>query len=159
MLGLIEAMEPATAYDLKAAAKRGVSNFWALPHTQLYSECARLAAAGLLGEEREQGGRRRRIYRLDDTGREALDAWRADTSPTGWELRDAGVLKLFFGADRVELARTQIEVHRERLDEYERLREVEAKLPAGMLLALDCGIGHEREYVRFWEAVAAGEQP
>lgn len=157
VLGLIEAMEPATPYDLKLAAQRGVSNFWALPHTQLYSECGRLAAAGLLDEEREPRGRRRRLYRLTASGREALDAWRADTSPTSWELRDAGVLKLFFGADPVELAKRQLEVHRERLGEYERLRDNLDGVPEGMFLALDCGIGHEREYVRFWEELARGD--
>lgn len=157
VLGLIEAMEPATPYDLKLAAQQGVANFWALPHTQLYSECGRLAVAGLLDEERESGGRRRRIYRLTGAGQEALDSWRADTSPTHWELRDAGVLKLFFGADPVELAKRQLEVHHERLGEYESLREVVREMPRGMRLALECGIGHEREYVRFWEDVAKGE--
>jgi len=156
VLGLIEAMQPATPYDLKLAAQQGVANLWALPHTQLYSESARLAAAGLLEEERESGGRRRRIYRIAPPGREALEAWRRDPSPTGWELRDAGLLKLFFGADPHALAEIQLEAHRERLAEYESVREQGAEMPRGMRLALEAGIGHEREYVRFWEGVAAG---
>ena len=155
VLGLIESMQPATAYDLKGTAKLGVSNLWALPHTQLYSECGRLADAGLLEEEREPGGRRRRIYRLADTGRAALDAWRSDASPTGWELRDAGLLKLFFGGDPSELAASQLEAHRARLAEYEALREAAEGMPRGMRLALEAGIGHEREYVRFWETLEA----
>ena len=60
VLTLIEAMEPATPYDLKRAAAEGIGNLWALPHTQLYAECGRLAEAGLLTEEREADGRRRR---------------------------------------------------------------------------------------------------
>jgi DNA-binding PadR family transcriptional regulator len=151
VLGLIEAMQPATAYDLKGAAKLGVSNLWALPHTQLYSECGRLAEAGLLEEEREPDGRRRRIYRLAKTGQAALDAWRSDASPTGWELRDAGLLKLFFGSDPAELATSQLEAHRTRLTEYEALRETVDGMPEGMRLALEAGIGHEREYLRFWQ--------
>lgn len=159
VLGLIEAMGEATAYDLKIAARQGVGNLWALPHTQLYSESARLAESGLLSERREEGGRRRRVYSLTAPGRDAIEAWRADTlAATGWELRDAGLLKLFFGADPRDLAGAQLEAHREQLAEYERLREVAADgMPPGMLLALDAGIGHEREYLRFWRAVADGD--
>lgn len=158
VLGLIETMEPATPYDLKGAAQQGVSNLWSLPHTQLYSECGRLAEAGLLDEEREPSGRRRRLYRTTSEGRKALAAWREDTSPTGWELRDAGLLKLFFGAEPGALAETQLAAHRARLAEYEALAEAASGMPRGMRLALDSGIGHEREYVRFWEDIAAGER-
>ena len=59
VLGLLERLGPATPYDLKCAAQLGVSNFWSLPHAQLYVEPARLATAGLLNERQEQGGRRR----------------------------------------------------------------------------------------------------
>lgn len=160
VLGLIESMGTATAYDLKVAARRGVANLWTLPHTQLYSESARLAEAGLLLERREEGGRRRRIYKLTAAGRRALEAWRVDTETAGadWELRDAGLLKLFFGTDPERLAEAQLEAHRQRLEEYQRLRDAVADaLPAGMLMALDAGIGHEREYLRFWRSVADGD--
>ncbi len=53
VLGLVEQLGTATPYDLKRAALAGVGHFWSLPHTQLYSEPARLAAAGYLDEERE----------------------------------------------------------------------------------------------------------
>lgn len=160
VLGLIEAMGEATPYDLKTAAARGVGNLWALPHTQLYTESSRLADAGLLSETREQGGRRRRTYSLTGDGRRALDQWRHDPAPASWELRDAGLLKLFFGTDPKALAGEQLEAHRERLAEYERIREAGAEtLPEGTRLALAAGIGHEREYLRFWEAIAAGDTP
>lgn len=158
VLGLIETMQPATAYDLKVAAKRGVSNLWALPHTQLYSESARLAEAGLLDEEQEEGGRRRRLYRLAAAGRDALDAWRATEAATDWELRDAGLLKIFFGSDPAKLAPAQLEAHRQRLAEFEALRTDVAEMPEGMRLALEAGIGHEREYVRFWGELADGPE-
>ena len=159
VLGLIEAMGSATPYDLKLAARQGVSNLWALPHTQLYSESARLAAAGLLSERREEGGRRRRTYRLTAAGRRRLEAWRVDAAPPSWELRDAGLLKLFFGGDPASLAPAQIEAHEERLAEYERLQAAGERLPDGMRLALASGVGHEREYLRFWRAIAAGDTP
>lgn len=151
VLGLIERLQPATAYDLKQAAALGVSQLWSLPHTQLYSECSRLARAGYLLERREESGRRRRIYRLSQSGGRALDAWRSEPTAELYELRDAGLLKLFFGADPQALAVEQLAAHRERLHAYERMRDATtADIPEGMRLALEAGIGHEREYIRFW---------
>ena len=156
VLGLIEAMQPATAYDLKRAAEAGVEHFWALPHTQLYSECGRLAEAGLLSEEREETGRRRRIYRISAAGRKELRAWRDDPETERYELRDPGLLKLFFGADPVRLAEAQLERHEQMLKDFEGLRSWAAELPEGVQLALESGIGHEREYLRFWKRVRDG---
>ena len=42
-------------------------------------------------------------------------------------------------------------LHEERLAEYRERAKIE--MPAGMRLALECGLGHEREYVRYWKAV------
>ena len=153
VLGLIERLQPATPYDLKQAAAAGVSQLWSLPHTQLYSECARLAAAGHLAERRERSGRRRRIYRLTAAGKRDLDAWRSEPTSELYEIRDAGLLKLFFGADPATLAERQVEAHRERLGELEAQRSDDPTVPEGIRLALDAGIGHEREYVRFWSRV------
>src|ERR1700736_4912712 len=94
VLGLIAQVGPATPYDLKRLAQLSTSNFWSVPHTQLYSECARLASEGLLDERQEQAGRRRRIYRLTATGRKALEAWRNEPASDLYELRDAATLKL-----------------------------------------------------------------
>jgi PadR family transcriptional regulator, regulatory protein AphA len=152
VLGLIEQMQPASPYDLKRAAALGVGQFWSLPHTQLYSECARLAEAGCLSERHEESGRRRRLYRLTDAGTKALDRWREEPTSELYELRDAGLLKLYFGADPAKLAADQLEAHKEKLKEYERqLEECRAlKAPSGTIHAIEAGIGHEREYVRFW---------
>jgi PadR family transcriptional regulator AphA len=152
VLGLIEQMQPASPYDLKLAVAAGVGQFWSLPHTQLYAECGRLAEAGLLSERREESGRRRRIYRLTKSGEEALGRWRSEPTGELYELRDAGLLKLFFGADPRKLAPQQLEAHEERLREYEaQLEQCRAiKAPKGAMHAIEAGIGHEREYVRFW---------
>jgi PadR family transcriptional regulator AphA len=152
VLGLIDGLQPATPYDVKQAAALGVGQFWSLPHTQLYAECARLAEVGYLSERREETGRRRRIYTLTKTGLAELERWRAEPTSELYELRDAGLLKLFFGADPAKLAEPQLETHRAKLREYERqLEECRLlKAPRGVMLALEAGIGHEREYVRFW---------
>jgi DNA-binding PadR family transcriptional regulator len=154
VLGFLDAMGEATPYDLKQAVARSVGNFWTVQHAQLYSEPERLAAAGHLTEEREETGRRRKRYRLTPRGRAALRQWLAGPVHTVAELRDPGLLKLFFGADPAALAASQLEAHRRKLAEYEALADVE--MPDGMRLALESGLGHEREYVRFWQRLAKG---
>lgn len=151
VLGLLERLESATPYDLKRFAQVSTAHFWSVPHTQLYTECARLAEQGLLSEEREEGGRRRRTYRLTDAGRRALADWLAEPTTALYELRDAATLKLFFGADPRTLAPSQVEVHAQRLASYENVAAHIADAPSGWRLALEAGIGHEREFIRFWE--------
>jgi PadR family transcriptional regulator AphA len=156
VLGLVETCEPATPYDLKRFAEISVFNFWTIPHTQIYTECARLADSGYLSEAREDTGRRRRVYRLTKAGKDALDDWRAEPSFKALEYRDTGLIKLFFGADPEAVAREQLEGHREILGELERLSEEIPDMPAGMRLALEAGIGIEGEFVRFWSRLAGG---
>jgi DNA-binding PadR family transcriptional regulator len=157
VLGLLEHVQPATPYDLKQIAQVSTLHFWSVPHTQLYTECARLAADGLLDEQREAGGRRRRVYRLTPAGRRALQQWRSTPSADVYELRDTATLKLFMGADPGPLAEAQVRAHSAQLGEYEALHAelLQQDGPAGWRLALELGIGHEREFVRFWSQLAA----
>ncbi len=159
VLGLVELAGQATPYDLKRVAQMSTSNFWSIPHTQLYTECARLAREGLLDERQEQTGRRRRTYQLTERGSELLARWRDQPTSELYELRDAATLKLFFGGDPAALAASQVEAHRRQLDVYERLREGLADAPLGQRLALECGIGHEREFIRFWLNVSETDPP
>jgi PadR family transcriptional regulator, regulatory protein AphA len=151
VLGLLSLAGDATPYELKRAASATVGQFWSLAHSQLYAEPARLAKAGYLTETREPDGRRRKLYSLTERGREALDAWLGVIVPEPYFLRDPALLKLFFGADAKALARAQVEVHSRQLAEYEQLREAGVNGPSGPALALELGIRHERETVRFWE--------
>jgi DNA-binding PadR family transcriptional regulator len=155
VLGLISYFGPATPYQLKQLAQISIFHFWSIPHTQLYTECARLSEAGFLLEEREQTGRRRRVYRLSEAGSEALREWRSDPAADLYELRDPGLLKLFCGADPAALAEAQLERHEQRLALYEALSGQE-EMPTPMRLALEAGIGHEHEYIRFWSQVRDG---
>ncbi len=154
VLGLLEQAEPATPYDLKQLAQISTNNFWSVPHTQLYTECARLAGEGLLDERQERGGRRRRTYRLTKRGRAALEAWRDEPTDDLYELRDASTLKLFFGGDPAKLASTQLEAHRRRLKLCEQLLASLPETQRGPRTAIECGIGHEREFIRFWSRLA-----
>lgn len=155
VLGLIEQAGPATPYELKRMAQVSTFNFWAVPHTQLYTECARLAKEGLLSERREQSGRRRRVYRLTRRGRDVLAEWLREPTYEFDEVRDPAILKLFFGGDPGKLAAAQLSAHIHRLRAYEQLFEQLPVEPVGWRLALDSGIGHERESIRFWSRLAA----
>lgn len=157
VLGLLREAGEATPYELKAMVAASVGNFWSLQHAQLYSEPERLARAGLLTEDRERGGRRRKRYALTPAGRTALERWLAEPTRAMTELRDPGLLQLFFGADPAALAAVQLETHGAQLAAYEAVRERMAPDgPAGPRLALEAGIGHEREWIRFWEELAGG---
>ena len=156
VLGLVAQAGEATPYQLKQQVAAGVGNFWSVPHAQLYGEPERLAGAGLLDRDVEDKGRRRKRYRITAAGREALESWLAEPTRAFTELRDPGLLQLYFGADAAPLADAQLEVHRPRLREYEQLHEdAAAELPEGVRLVLEAGMGHEREWVRFWEAVVS----
>jgi DNA-binding PadR family transcriptional regulator len=157
VLGLIAAAGRATPYDLKRVHQQGIGGFWELNHAQIYAEPDRLVGGGYLSVEQEDGGRRRKLYELTDTGRSAFADWLASPTEEFTELRDPGLLQLFFGAPPGPLAEAQRRIHADRLAEYERLRDADARhWPPGPRLVLDSGIGHEREWLRFWEGVLEG---
>lgn len=166
ILGLLE-LAPGTPYDLKSRAASVLRDFWSVKHAQFYTETERLATDGLLSEERESEGRRRKTYAITEEGRQALVDWLATPSRKAPEVRDTGVLKLFLGADPALIAAAELPAHRAKLAEYEELeRNAEEVLAVssiasvapnavkGALLALKAGIGHEREYIRFWSGLA-----
>jgi DNA-binding PadR family transcriptional regulator len=151
VLGLLSMAGQATPYDLKQMAARTVGEFWTLPHSQLYSEPARLARAGYLTEQQEPLGRRRKLYSLTPRGQQSLTDWLQTFAPEPYMLRDPALLKLFFGADRHKLAEVQLETHTQKLTDYEAIREqLTDAAPIGPRLALELGIRHERETVAFW---------
>ena len=111
-------------------------------------------------EEREEGGRRRKLYEITDKGREALAEWRRAPTAELAELRDHGLLKLFFGADPATLAPVQLEAHRA---EAGRVRgapgaRTPATPPRGPWLALEAGIRAERALGRLLGVGARGSQ-
>ena len=157
VLGLLERSGEATPYELKQMVAASIGNFWSIPHSQLYAEPDRLVRSGHAVCEQERGGLRRKRYALTDRGREALERWRGDPARALPELRDESLLKLFFDADPNTFAAQQRDAHQAKLDEYEALaRRDTGAPPRGPWLALRSGIGHEREWVRFWSQLAEG---
>jgi DNA-binding PadR family transcriptional regulator len=155
VLGLLEWAGESTPYRLKQLVAASVGHFWTLQHAQLYTEPERLAAGGYVTEKREEGGRRRKLYALTERGRAALADWRADPATGRAELREPSLLKLFFGADPKRLADAQLPAHREKLAEYEAIRDgMPAEVPDGPRQALDAGIRYERQFIEFWQELA-----
>jgi PadR family transcriptional regulator, regulatory protein AphA len=156
VLGLVERAGEATPYDLKQIVVATVGGFFSIPHSQLYAEPERLAGAGYLRERREPTGRRRKHYTVTDKGRRALAEWLQTPTEELYELRDPGLLKLAFGGDPKALAAAQLTAHEARLEELRRLaRTLEmAGAPEEQRLVAEAGIGHSREYVRFWRKVS-----
>ena len=161
VLGSIAVRGPSTPYDLKRFVEMTLGHFWAFPHSQLYAEPDRLARAGLLTEEREHDGRRRRTYAITADGRQALLDWLHEPASGQVELRHPGLLKLFFSeladddAFRA-LAREQASAHRATLARYEWLDERYGDQPeyARRMLTLKAGFGMERSLIAFWDEVA-----
>ncbi len=169
VLGLIEREGPSTPYELKRHVAATIGHFWTFPHALLYKEPARLVELGLLTEEREPAGRRRRLFSITDRGRAAIHAWLAKPSQESTELRDAGLLQLFFADlgsadDRRALAVVQLAIHRAALARYEADRWAEGVLTGSDGAArtvehwrgvtLPMGLLYERAAVEFWEGVA-----
>jgi len=170
VLGLLAREGPSTPYDLERHVRTTLGNFWSFPHTLLYSEPPRLAAVGLVTETRETEGRRRRIFTITTAGVSALSAWLDRPSSAATELRDLGLLQLFFGdlaseEARLRLAEQQLAVHRAKLLAYEEEERVERRpgeprrgqrtVEHWRGETLRMGLLYEGAAVEFWTGVAA----
>jgi PadR family transcriptional regulator AphA len=149
VLSLLELSGPATPYDLKQALERSIENFWPVPHTTFYAEPARLAAAGLLTEQQEAGGRRRKLYALTEDGRAALKRWANSPESAPPQLREEAVLKIFAGGDPVPILRDRCEWHQAKLAELEGYLEAVGDDPLwqGVRASLQVGVSYNRMLV------------
>ncbi len=162
VLGLLATWGPMTPYHLKKAVDGSIGYFWAFPRAQLYVEPERLRDLGLLAEEREPEGRRRRTYRITEAGRTTLREWLTTDIGAPVELRDPGLLKLYFAPNVardavIALAHAQAATHQARLAEYERIEAELAGDPrdAYALATLRMGLRYEQQSVEFWAEIAA----
>ena len=160
VLGFIAELGPSTPYDLKRAVARSIAYFWAFPHSQLYVEPERLAKLGLLSEEQEEHGRRRRLFSITDAGRDALREWLEAPSNQQTETRDLGLLKLYFGdlttPERVrQMAEEQIALHKERLAEYDAFAADMARYEKLHLHQIPIRMGYlfEEAFITFWTSI------
>lgn len=166
VLGLIGLRGPSTSYELKRAAERSTSYFWPFPHSQLYSEPARLAEAGLLQQTREENGRRRVLYKLTPAGTEALTDWLQQPPGEVFEMRDMAVLQLFFSEfmptpQLVTLAKDQMRLYRERLDVHKGIQRHNEGRRGGerRMAPLELGVRMAQVCLEFWTEIAADPPP
>lgn len=160
VLGFIAELGPSTPYDLKRAVAKSIAYFWSFPHSQLYVEPERLAKLGLLSEEQEDHGRRRRLFSITAAGREALREWLEAPSVVQTETRDLGLLKLYFAdlttPERVRtMAQEQIALHKERLAEYDAYSAEMARYETLHLHQVPIRMGYlfEEAFITFWTSV------
>lgn len=95
ILGMVSG-EPRSGYEIKAAVDGTTRFFWAASYGQIYPELKRLSEAGLVeGTDSPTGGRRRTVYEITADGEEELKGWLRQP-PHTFEMREEGLLKLFF---------------------------------------------------------------
>jgi PadR family transcriptional regulator AphA len=126
ILGMVR-REPRSGYEIKAMVDGSTRFFWAASYGQIYPELRRLSEAGLvLGVEAPTGGRRRTVYEITADGEEELKAWLRQP-PATYEMREEGLLKLFFGdaLPREEAAAILRSMRDHRLEVAAQLRAIE----------------------------------
>ena len=95
ILGMVS-KEARSGYEIKAVVDGSTRFFWAASYGQIYPELRRLSEAGLVaGAEAPTGGRRRTVYEITADGEEELKVWLRQP-PETYEMREEGLLKLFF---------------------------------------------------------------
>ncbi len=177
VLGLLAREGSSTPYALERHVAATVGNFWSFPHTLLYSEPERLDGLGLVTETRESDGRRRRSFTITKAGLEALTAWLERPALARTELRDLGLLQLFFmdlASDqaRLRLAQEQLATHQAKLLAYEGDARIERRAGTSAPglrteehwrgATLPMGVLYEAAAVQFWQGVmdqAVGSDP
>ncbi|MEK6274548.1 MAG: PadR family transcriptional regulator [Actinomycetota bacterium] len=87
-----------TGYDVKKVIDTSTRFFWTASYGQIYPELKRLRQAGLVRAKQDPRGRvKRTVYSLTPKGERALHEWLTDSENVIFELRDEGLLRLFFG--------------------------------------------------------------
>ena len=146
ILGMV-ALGKNTGYDIKQLVDRAVRFFWAASYGQIYPELRSLEEQGLItGRPEPSGGRARTVYELTDAGRRALENWLAGDISVFWELRDEGMLKLFFSdftdrENRLRNLRAMREGQEHDLAQLNALRANGGPAHTGPAMTLELGIG------------------
>jgi DNA-binding PadR family transcriptional regulator len=111
ILGMLAA-RPRSGYEIKRLVDSSARFFWTASYGQIYPELKKLEKAGLIaGTDSSQGARQRTTFKLTAAGKRAAHEW-ISRPPEVLEIRDEGLLKLFF-AGSID-ARRAAEIARER---------------------------------------------
>jgi PadR family transcriptional regulator, regulatory protein AphA len=86
-----------SGYDIKRIVDRSTRYLSAISHAQIYPLLKQLERAGLVrGRAEPRGKRRRRAYEITKDGEAVLRRWLRDEEDLVLDVRDVGLLKLFF---------------------------------------------------------------
>jgi PadR family transcriptional regulator, regulatory protein AphA len=170
ILGMVAA-RPRSGYEIKRLVDNSARFFWAASYGQIYPELKRLEDSGLItGSDASQGARQRTVYKVTAKGRRAAQAW-IEREPQVFELRDEGLLELFFAGSidptrTAEIARERAAVAaetaatlrslEEQIEEKGRHEGPEHRPDAGSLTVLRYGI-EMNEWAAEWFERAAGD--
>ncbi|HWD54875.1 MAG TPA: PadR family transcriptional regulator [Acidimicrobiales bacterium] len=96
VLGMVR-LGAGTGYEIKQMVELSIRFFWTISHVQIYPALRHLEVDGLIeGRDEPRGKRQRRVYDITTAGERALAGWVAEAAPMPFELRDLGLVKLFF---------------------------------------------------------------
>ena len=164
LLGALATKGPQTPYQLKKLVAETLGYFWSFSQGSIYSEPKRLADAGFVTEEQEEGSRRRRVLAITDAGRDALAKWLAEPTETTREIRDIGMMKLFFSEvadpDTIRsLIEQQRAVHEEMLRQIQESRRlfVGRHNLGNRPITIEMGLLWEEAAVEFWKNLEIDE--
>ena len=148
ILGMI-AVGRRTGYEIKQLVDRSTRYFWAASYGQIYPEIRQLEQSGLIaGRSEPSGARARTAYELTDGGARALREWLASDGELAYELRDEGMLKLFFSdvepGAAIETIRSMRTLNERKLGQLLLLEAKAAQMDQGPRLTLEIGLGLTR---------------
>ena len=155
VLGMI-ATGYTSGYEISKMAALTSRFFWAAGDGQVYPQLRKLTELGLIDRQRQaQGEREKNVYNLTDQGHLALREWLTSPAAPMWELRDEGLLKVFFAGELpIEQLCERIEVMRDTHQRaIEQLHEIEpiARVHPSALLTQRHGLALHQAAVQWCE--------
>jgi PadR family transcriptional regulator AphA len=139
-----------TGYDIKQLVDKSTRHFWSASYGQIYPELRRLEEQGLIkGRSEPRGGRARTVYTLTPAGQAALGEWLEPEGDPPFEVRDEGMLRLFFSdigtpEQRLQNVRAMRNTHQRTVAQLEALHAAATEMPPGPLMTLELGLGVHR---------------
>jgi PadR family transcriptional regulator AphA len=156
VLGMVR-LGARSGYEIKQTTELSIRYFWTISQAQIYPSLERLEHDGLVrGHDEPRGNRPRRVFEITEKGEAALADWLREDQPMPFELRDVGLLKLFFAdaLTRDEALSLLATIRRRSEDRVKALRtaepranQAEAEGNAYPLLTLLMGIAYHQAMI------------
>lgn len=138
ILGLL-ALRAMTVYEINKALERGVSLFYSASFGSIHAAMGKLLEKGwVIGEEKVENGRNKRVFHLTLAGREAFQDWLASDIEAE-KVKDPALTRLYFMGfsdpqERIRVLETHLEKLRHTLDTLELIHRQSAEIetPPGL---------------------------